>query len=195
MFSDAAARDDSFASAASFGQASAVSAKSFQSAKSGNRVSSSPLLLLAETVPEILSSLYTLAVSRMSVTLQKRGMCNVLVAHVLADCFMNWSIATQQSRLLPSPAAVLIASNLVFNVLVEPRCKGPVLSFPPLQDWSRAPSVDSQLPARSRTPSPLRYSTNPLLGEGDTTAYNTPLGVTPRDDDDSPPRTPPTRYV
>lgn len=39
MFSDAAARDDSFASAASFGQASAVSAKSFQSAKSGARVS------------------------------------------------------------------------------------------------------------------------------------------------------------
>lgn len=39
MFSDAVARDDSFASAASFGQASAVSAKSFQSAKSGNRVS------------------------------------------------------------------------------------------------------------------------------------------------------------
>ncbi|BDA47263.1 probable LRR receptor-like serine/threonine-protein kinase at N-terminal half [Coccomyxa sp. Obi] len=98
MFSDAAARDDSFASAASFGQASAVSAKSFQSAKSGAR------------------------------------------------------------------------------------------------DWSRAPSMDDR-PAqhRSRTPSPLRSVTNPLLGAGET--YHTPLGVPPRDDEDSPPRTPPTRYV
>ena len=37
-FADPAGRDDSFTSAKSFGQASAVSARSFQSARSGNRV-------------------------------------------------------------------------------------------------------------------------------------------------------------
>lgn len=72
----------------------------------------------------------------------------------------------------------------------------PFLVLSPLQDWSRQASLDEQQrqqALRSRTPSPLRSSTNPLLA-GDS-AYHTPLGVTPRETEHSPPRSPPTRYV
>ena len=53
LYGDPAGRDDSFTSAKSFGGASAVSARSFQSAKSGNRVCQMPFFAKLSCVPDL----------------------------------------------------------------------------------------------------------------------------------------------